>query len=334
MGGVSAVCQGFGARRLPSLYQRSGSNGQSPQIHWDVFLAGPKKSRYLCPAGRGKPLGTPEVIWELPLLFLPTPRLLGAHIPSPGHAKDAGIWLPELHMAVPAQGTRHSARATAGRFRHGSSPVVGKTRPVLSKQPGPGQCLTPAPCPAAWLDMRTWGHWHGPSDVTSPSSVPQTRLRARSWGHAARPSRTPGNPHCGMAPAELGDRACGGHLGTQGAWGPEGWRRGWLSLSWGSGRKDASLHSRAWCCCIPEPGGDTGDSLVPPEGLLCPTPSPVRAAGLRGGTSQGAAGASPTSPWQSIHHRGHGSPAQRGREALPHHLARPGEPAPVQGGRH
>ncbi|KAM6241760.1 serine dehydratase-like isoform 2-T2 [Spheniscus humboldti] len=148
-GGVSAARWVFRTRRLPSLHQGSRSNGQSPQICWDMFLTGPEKSLCLCPASGGKPLGTPKVIWELPLIF---PRLLGAHIPSPGHVKAAGIWLlcPLGHPApCPGHGWALSARI---------QPCGWKNPPGAEQTVGARAMFNPCPslhCAAGHRDLGT-----------------------------------------------------------------------------------------------------------------------------------------------------------------------------------
>lgn len=98
-----------------------GVQGQNPKICWYEFLGRPDNIQ--C-----KPLWVPEVIWELPLLF---PRLLGAHIPSPGHVKAARIWLagPHVFDSVPGHGWAPSAPV---------QPRGCKTRPALSKERGRG----------------------------------------------------------------------------------------------------------------------------------------------------------------------------------------------------
>ena len=238
-GGVSAAHRGLGG---------TGA-GQMGKVLWSAGTCFWLDPLVLVPSWRGKTLGDPQK----------SPGSCHCSSLSPGRPRPVP-WAREGPRGLAAGATRGCPRGTPGtvpgRFRHRSNPVVGKTHPVLSKQLGTGQCLTAVPRPAALPDTGTWGHRHGPSEVTCPSSVPPTWLWARSWGQAARACGTPGNPIVGWPCA-------GNGWGHGGAWGPGGWPRRWPSLSWGSGRDDPSLRVGAQRCCIPEPGGYTGDSLVP-----------------------------------------------------------------------
>ncbi|XP_040982193.1 serine dehydratase-like isoform X2 [Aquila chrysaetos chrysaetos] len=170
-----------------------------------------------------------------PVCWAPTSHLLGTHIPSPGHAKAAGIWLPRPHVTVPAQDTRHPARAVAGRFRHGSSPAAGKTGRALSKQPGVRAMFNPCPspcCAAGHGDLGTRGLGDtGTAPPTSPLPPPSPKSCCGSGRGAGDTQRGPtGHQPCpsGGAPVP---------------------RRGWTpGLRWG-GDGDPEGSSR----CLPAP---------------------------------------------------------------------------------
>lgn len=110
-----------------------------------VWLDARRASR-LRPAGGGKPWGTPKVMRDLLLLF--SPRLLGTHIPSPGHAKAAGIWLPGPHVTVPAQDTPAPCPGRGWGFSARIQPGSWKNWPGAEQTAGVGAMfnLCPSPC--------------------------------------------------------------------------------------------------------------------------------------------------------------------------------------------
>lgn len=130
-----------------------GVQGQNPTTCWYIFLAPP--DNIYC-----KPLRALKIIRELPFLF---PHLLGAHIPSPGHVKAAGIWLAGPHVFVPAV----SRGSVPGHGRPPSArlqPRGCKTRPGLGKQ-GSGAMSDSCPLPCGVTE-------HG--DLGTPARPPRT----------------------------------------------------------------------------------------------------------------------------------------------------------------
>lgn len=127
-------------------------------------------SLVLVPSWWGQTLGDPQSH----LGAASSPPSPGCPQPISWACEVAGIWLLGPHVAVPAGAPGTMPRPWLGAFGTDPAPWLEKTRLVLSKQPGPGQCLTPAPRPAALLDAGTWGRRHGPS--TSPLPPPPPKL--------------------------------------------------------------------------------------------------------------------------------------------------------------